>query len=90
MLEQISKHGYFDLKVKAQGDTHIDYHHTVEDIGIVFGEAIAEALGDKKGIRRFADASVPLNEALATCVVDISGRAFFVFNADLPLSLIHI
>ena len=84
MLEQISKHGYFDLIIKAQGDTHIDYHHTVEDIGIVFGKAIAEALGDKKGIRRFANASIPLNESMATCVVDISGRAFFVFNADLP------
>ena len=84
MLEQISKHGYFDLKVKAQGDTYVDYHHTVEDVGIVLGNAIAEALGDKKGIRRFADASVPLNEALATSIVDISGRAFFVFNADLP------
>ena len=84
MLEQIARHGFFDLKLRAQGDTHVDYHHTVEDIGIVFGEAIAEALGDKKGIRRFADASVPLNEALATSVVDISGRAFFVFNVDLP------
>ena len=84
MLEQIARHGHFDLAIQAQGDTHIDYHHTVEDIGIVLGQAIAEALSDKKGIRRFADAAVPLNEALATSVVDISGRPFFVFNADLP------
>ena len=84
MLSQLAKHGYFDLKVKAQGDTHIDFHHTVEDIGIAIGQAFKEALGEKKGIRRFAEANVPLNEALAQCVVDISGRAFFVFNVDFP------
>ena len=65
MLSQLAKHGYFDLKVKAQGDTQIDFHHTVEDVGIAVGQAFKEALGDKKGIRRFAEASVPLNEALA-------------------------
>ena len=84
MLSQLSRHGYFDLTVKAKGDTHIDFHHTVEDVGIALGQAFKEALGDKRGIRRFAEASVPLNEALAQCVVDISGRAFFVFNLDLP------
>lgn len=84
MLAQLSRHGYFDLTVKAKGDTHIDFHHTVEDVGIALGQAFHEALGDKRGIRRFAEASVPLNEALAQCVVDISGRAFFVFNLDLP------
>jgi imidazoleglycerol-phosphate dehydratase len=84
MLSQLSKHGYFDLTIKAQGDTHIDFHHTVEDVGIAVGQAFKEALGDKKGIRRFSEANVPLNEALAQCVIDISGRAFFVFNVELP------
>jgi imidazoleglycerol-phosphate dehydratase len=84
MLSQLSKHGYFDLIIKAQGDTHIDFHHTVEDVGIAVGQAFKEALGDKKGIRRFSEANVPLNEALAQCIIDISGRAFFVFNVDLP------
>ena len=84
MLSQLARHGYFDLTVKAQGDTHIDFHHTVEDVGIAVGQAFKEALGDKKGIRRFAEANVPLNEALAQCIVDISGRAFFVFNVELP------
>lgn len=84
MLTQLAKHGLFDLKVKAEGDTEIDFHHTVEDVGIALGQAFKEALGDKKGIRRFADTSVPLNEALAHCVVDISGRPFFVFNLNLP------
>ena len=88
MLSQLSRHGYFDLKLKAKGDIHIDYHHTVEDIGIVIGEAFAKALGDKQGIRRFADTQAPLNEALAQCVVDISGRGYFVFNATLPKSKI--
>ncbi len=84
MLSQIAKHGHFDLVVKAKGDTHIDFHHTVEDIGIALGEAFLIALGDKRGIRRFAQAKVPLNEAMADVVVDISGRAFFVFNLELP------
>ena len=84
MLSQLARHGYFDLIIKAQGDTHIDFHHTVEDIGIAVGQAFKEALGDKKGIRRFSEANVPLNEALAQCIIDISGRAFFVFNVELP------
>ncbi|MBT3183965.1 MAG: imidazoleglycerol-phosphate dehydratase HisB [Nitrospina sp.] len=84
MLAQLARHGYFDLTVKAKGDTHIDFHHTVEDVGIAVGQAFKEALGDKRGIRRFAESSVPLNEALAQCIVDISGRAFFVFNLELP------
>ena len=83
MLAQLSRHGYFDLTVKAQGDTHIDFHHTVEDLGIAIGQAFEKALGDKKGIRRFAQSSVPLNEALVDCVVDLS-RSYFVFNIDLP------
>lgn len=84
MLAQLSRHGYFDLNIKAKGDTHIDFHHTVEDLGITLGQAFSEALGDKKGIRRFASARVPLNEALVDCVLDISGRAFFVCNIDFP------
>ena len=84
MLSQLARHGFFDLTVKAQGDTHIDFHHTVEDVGIAVGQAFKEALGDKKGIRGFAEANVPLNEALAQCIVDISGRACFVFNLELP------
>jgi imidazoleglycerol-phosphate dehydratase len=88
MLSQLARHGYFDLKVRAKGDIEIDYHHTVEDMGIALGEAFSKAMGDKKGIRRFAQASVPLNEALAHCVVDIAGRAFFVFNVELPKSKI--
>ena len=84
MLSQLARHGYFDLTIKAEGDTHIDFHHTVEDVGIAVGQAFKEALGDKKGIRRFSEANVPLNEALAQCIIDISGRAFFVFNVDLP------
>ena len=84
MLSQIARHGFFDLTISAKGDTHIDFHHTVEDIGITLGQAFEKALGDKKSIRRFADVSLPLNEALAQCVVDISGRAFLMFNVDLP------
>ena len=88
MLSQLSRHGYFDLKLKAKGDIQIDYHHTVEDVGIVLGEAFAKALGDKKGIRRFSDTQAPLNEALAQTVIDISGRGYFVFNTTLPKSKI--
>lgn len=88
MLSQLARHGYFDLNIRAKGDIEIDYHHTVEDMGIALGEAFSKAMGDKKGIRRFAQASVPLNEALAHCVVDIAGRAFFVSNVELPKSKI--
>jgi len=84
MLDQISRHGYFDLNIQAKGDIEIDGHHTVEDIGITLGLAFQKALGEKKSIKRFSDVRVPLNEALASCVIDISGRAFFVFTADLP------
>ena len=88
MLSQLARHGFFDLKIRAKGDIEIDYHHTVEDMGLALGEAFNKAMGDKKGIRRFAQASVPLNEALAHCVVDIAGRAFFVFNVEFPKSKI--
>ncbi len=74
MLELFGKHGMFDLEVKAKGDTDVDDHHTVEDVGIVLGKAVSEALGDRKGIRRYGFASVPMDEALAEVTVDISGR----------------
>jgi imidazoleglycerol phosphate dehydratase HisB len=74
MLELLAKHGLFDLDIKATGDTHVDDHHTVEDVGICLGEAVKKSLGDKKGITRFGQACVPMDEALAEVVVDISGR----------------
>ena len=91
MLEVIARHGQVDLDVIATGDTFIDYHHTVEDTGLVLGEAFAAALGDKRGIRRFGSAYVPLDDALARVVVDFSGRPFLVFEApiDREMLLIH-
>jgi len=91
MLEVIARHGQVDLDVIASGDTFIDYHHTVEDTGLVLGEAFAAALGDKRGIRRFGHAYVPLDESLARVVVDFSGRPFLVFEApiDREMLLIH-
>ena len=74
MLDQIARHGLIDLEIEAQGDLHIDGHHTVEDVGITFGQAIAKAVGDKKGLRRFGHAYVPLDEALSRVVIDFSGR----------------
>ncbi len=84
MLDLLAKHGLFDLTVKASGDTHIDDHHTVEDIGIVLGEAFKKALGPKGGIRRFGTAWVPLDETLAQVTVDLSGRPYLVYNVKLP------
>jgi imidazoleglycerol-phosphate dehydratase len=83
MLEALSKHSGFDLTVKAKGDTHIDDHHTVEDIGIAFGLALDKALGDKHGISRYGHFYVPLDEALVRAVVDLSGRNYINFNLDL-------
>jgi len=84
MLELMAKHGLFDLTVQAKGDTHIDDHHTVEDVGIVLGEALKQALGDKKGVRRFGFASAPLDETLSQVTVDLSGRPYLIYNAELP------
>ena len=84
MLELLAKHGFFDLTVQAKGDTHIDDHHTVEDIGIVLGDAIKQALGSKAGIRRFGWAAVPLDETLVQVTVDLSGRPYLVYNVQLP------
>lgn len=80
MLDSFARHGFFDLEIEAKGDTHVDDHHTIEDIGIVLGTALKEALGDKGGIHRFGWASVPLDETLAEVVVDLSGRPFLVYH----------
>lgn len=82
MLTALSKHSLIDLDIRCSGDTHVDVHHTVEDTAIVLGEALKEALGDKRGIRRFGQAAVPLDEALARAVVDISGRPFLVHTGE--------
>jgi imidazoleglycerol-phosphate dehydratase len=84
MLNLFARHGLFDLKVEASGDIDIDFHHTVEDIGIVLGEAFKKALGEKKGIRRYGQASVPMDETLAAVSIDISGRPYLVYNVRLP------
>jgi imidazoleglycerol-phosphate dehydratase len=85
MLDQLARHGGFDLVVKAVGDLHVDTHHTIEDTGINLGLAFAEALGDKAGVRRFASIRVPLDEALVEVVVDLSGRPFLHYEVDCPL-----
>jgi len=84
MLHQIARHGVMDLRIKAQGDLHIDPHHTVEDVGICLGYAFREALGTPAGIQRYGFASVPMDEALGEASIDISGRPFLVFNASIP------
>lgn len=88
MLVLLAKHGLLDLTVKASGDLEVDAHHTVEDTGIVLGQAIARALGDKSGVRRYGTAFVPMDEALAMVVVDISGRPFLQYDVDLPPTMI--
>ncbi len=84
MLELLTKHGFFDLTVEAKGDTEIDEHHTIEDVGIVLGDALKQALGKKEGVRRFGWASVPLDETLAQVTVDLSGRPYLVYHVELP------
>lgn len=84
MLVQIARHGFFDLEIAARGDIEIDAHHTVEDIGICLGEAFKKALGDKRGIRRYGRGTAPMHEALASVILDFSGRPFLVYNVDLP------
>ena len=88
MLDQIARHGKIDLEVQAKGDLHIDGHHTVEDIGITIGQALTQALGDKKGLRRYGHAYVPLDEALSRVVVDLSGRPGLVFEVPFTRSMI--
>lgn len=84
MLDQIARHGAMDLSVKAKGDVEIDGHHTTEDVGIVLGRAVLEALGDRAGIRRYGSATLPMDEALVTAALDLSGRPFFVWRVPLP------
>jgi imidazoleglycerol-phosphate dehydratase len=86
MLEAWSKHGLLDLAVEAQGDIEVDQHHTVEDVGIVLGQALKQALGDKKGIVRFGTGTIPMDEALVSAAVDLSGRPFLVFNVPVSRS----
>ena len=85
MLEGFSRHGFFDLSCKVQGDLHVDGHHTVEDTGIVLGKAIAQAVGDKKGIRRYGSFILPMDDALALCAVDLCGRPYLNFDCTFPM-----
>jgi imidazoleglycerol-phosphate dehydratase len=84
MLALLARHSLIDLKVRAAGDLHVDAHHTVEDVGICYGRALAQALGDKAGIRRFGSCTLPMDEVLATAAVDLSGRPFCVWHAEVP------
>jgi imidazoleglycerol-phosphate dehydratase len=88
MLDQIARHGLIDLDIHAEGDLHIDGHHTVEDVGIAFGQAVHQAVGDKKGIRRYGHAYVPLDEALSRVVIDLSGRPGLVMNVPFKSGMI--
>ena len=82
MMEQLARHSLIDMKIEAKGDLHIDDHHTVEDCGIALGQAVAKALGDRKGIRRYASADLPMDETLTRCAIDISGRPFLIFKVS--------
>jgi imidazoleglycerol-phosphate dehydratase len=88
MLDQVARHGMVDLEIEAKGDLHIDAHHTVEDVGITFGQAFTQAIGDKKGIRRYGHAYVPLDEALSRVVIDLSGRPGLEYSVDYARGLI--
>lgn len=89
MLTLFAKHGLFDLTVKAKGDTEVDYHHTVEDVGLVLGQAFKEALGDKVGIKRYGFFLLPMDESLARVAVDVGGRPHLVYNADAPTMFVR-
>lgn len=88
MLTLLAKHAAMDLTVKAVGDLEVDQHHTVEDVGICLGQAVRQALGDRAGIRRFGHMTLPMDETLATCAIDLGGRPFFVFQAEFPTAKI--
>jgi imidazoleglycerol-phosphate dehydratase len=88
MLTLLAKHSLIDLTVEAAGDLHVDPHHTVEDVGICYGKALAEALGDKAGIRRFGHATLPMDEVLVTAAIDLSGRPFCVWQAEIPAEVL--
>jgi len=85
MLTHVAVHGFFDLKVEAEGDLHVDFHHTVEDVGIALGQVLAQALGDRGGIARYGEATIPMDEALAQVVLDLSGRPHLSYEDGLPL-----
>ena len=85
MLDGFARHGLFDLDLQVVGDLHVDCHHTVEDVGIVLGQAILKALGDKKGIKRYGNFLLPMDETLAMCAIDLSGRAYLNFQAEFPI-----
>lgn len=84
MLEQLARHSLIDIKLRAKGDTHIDFHHTVEDSGIALGQAVAKALGDRKGIRRYASLHLPMDEALTRAAIDVSGRPYLIWKVSFP------
>ncbi|MEC7257146.1 MAG: imidazoleglycerol-phosphate dehydratase HisB [Pseudomonadota bacterium] len=84
MLDQLARHALIDMTVRAQGDLHIDDHHTVEDTGIAIGQALSQALGDKRGIRRYGECRLPMDDAQVACALDLSGRPFLVWNVNLP------
>jgi len=88
MLDQLARHALIDMKVRCTGDTHIDDHHSVEDVGIALGQALAEALGDKRGIRRYGSCLLPMDDALVRAALDLSGRPYMVWNMDLPTAKI--
>ena len=88
MLDQLARHSLIDMNVRCKGDLHIDDHHTVEDVGIAIGQALSEALGDKRGIRRYGSCLLPMDDALVRCALDLSGRPFLVWNVDLPTAKI--
>jgi imidazoleglycerol-phosphate dehydratase len=88
MLTHVARHGLFDLTIKAEGDLHIDAHHTVEDVGICLGQALKEALNDKAGIRRYGDCTLPMDETLVTAAVDLSGRPYLGWQVDVPNELL--
>jgi len=84
MMEQLARHSLIDIELETKGDLHIDDHHTVEDSGIALGQAVAKALGDRKGIRRYGSCDLPMDECLSRCALDVSGRAFLVFKVEFP------
>jgi imidazoleglycerol-phosphate dehydratase len=84
MLDQLARHSLIDIRIRAEGDRHIDDHHTVEDVGIALGQALAKALGDKKGLTRYADCLLPMDETLTRVAIDVSGRPFLVFRTEFP------
>ena len=88
MMEQLARHSLIDIEIAASGDLHIDDHHTVEDAGIALGQAVAKALGERKGIRRYGSSDLPMDEALSRCAIDVSGRPFLVFKVNFPTAKI--